>query len=227
MNFLLFVDPLGGKPPARLGGQGPASPKKSQPSHGDALAHDEDERMTPAPLVDRSSELALPFPLAKQVVRYDRISPFVAGAVTGLFGGGAMVALTDWLMSRHEGAHAFVSLLAAPLHRFLSGPWQTVTGIAYFVVACSVVSGAFAVLTKRLQKLVALMFWTALFFGALWICVDAAFVAKVPWLAQRLPFLPVLAGAEALAIVSCFQLPLRRDRGVIEVEEQPARDSLV
>ena len=184
-------------------------------------------------LSDRLSG-ALPFPLAKQVVRYDRISPFVAGAMTGLLGGGAMVATTDYLMSlphyrdRYvDSSHAFLSVLAAPLVRFLPSPWLAVTSVAYFVVACSIVTGIFAVLTQRLHKILPLIFWTMLFFGALWVLVDAALVARLPAIAARLPFLPVLAGAEALAIVSSLQLPLRRDRAMLEVEEAPPRDSLV
>ncbi|MGH7280658.1 MAG: hypothetical protein ACRELY_03975 [Polyangiaceae bacterium] len=186
-----------------------------------------------APLAERPSEQALPFPLAKQVVRYDRISPFVAGAMTGLAGGGAMVALTDYLMSLpHYRAHyvdssnAFLSVLASPLARFMPSPWLAITSVAYFVVACSIVTGAFAVLTKRLHKIVPLIFGTMLFFGALWILIDAALVAKLPAIAAKLPFLPVLAGAEALAILSSIQLPLRRDRAMLEVKEEPDRDSL-
>ncbi len=189
--------------------------------------------MSTAPLTDRSSEVALPFPLAKQVVRYDRISPFVAGAMTGLLGGGAMVALTDYLMSlphyrAHyiDSSHAFLSVLASPLVRFIPSPWLAITSVAYFLVACSLLTGAFAVLTKRLHKIVPLIFWTMLFFGALWILADAALVARLPLLAAKLPFLPILAGSGALAILSSLQLPLRRDRAMLEVEEAPERDSL-
>ena len=65
-----------------------------------------------------------------------------------------------------------------------------------------------------------------LFFGALWILADAALVARLPLLAAKLPFLPILAGSGALAILSSLQLPLRRDRAMLEVEEAPERDSL-
>jgi hypothetical protein len=174
---------------------------------------------------DSSIEVAAPFPLSKQVVNFDRIRPFLAGAITGIFGGGAMVALVDTLMARHSDfTHPFLSMLASPFSRSVSLPWPAVLGVAAFVLVAAIFSGAFATLTQRLRKMVPLLFWTALFFCALWIMGDAILIAKFPYFGAKLPFLPLLAGAEIFAVISCLQLPLRSDRGLVEVTER--RDSL-
>ena len=169
--------------------------------------------------------MAAPFPLSKQVVDFDRIRPFFAGAITGVFGGGAMVALVDTLMARHSDfTHPFLSMLASPFAMSFPLPWSAVIGVAAFVAAAAIFSGIFATLTQRLRKIIPLLLWTALFFSALWIMGDAILIAKFPYFGAKLPFLPLLAGAEAFALISCLQLPLRSDRGVVEVREQ--RDSL-
>lgn len=174
---------------------------------------------------DSSVEVAAPFPLSKQLVKFDRIRPFFAGLISGVLGGGAMVAVVDTLMARHSDlAHPFVQMLASRFETRFAQPWPAVAGITIFVVLASLLSGAFATLTQRLRKIVPLLFWTALFFGAVWILGDAILIAKFPGLGARLPFLPFLAGAEIFAAISCLQLPLRSDRGVIEVSERP-RDS--
>jgi hypothetical protein len=173
---------------------------------------------------DSSVEVAAPFPLSKQLVKFDRIRPFFAGVIAGIFGGGAMVAVVDTLMARHsELAHPFVQMLASRFETKFAAPWPAVIGIAIFVALASLLSGAFATLTQRLRKIVPLLLWTALFFGALWIMGDAILIAKFPGIGAKLPFLPLLAGAEIFAVLSCLQLPLRSDRGVIEVEQR--RDS--
>ena len=177
------------------------------------------------PAADSSVELAAPFPLAKQLVKFDRMRPFLAGAITGAVGGGAMVALADTLMARHSDfTHPFLSMLAAPFAKAIPLPWSAVFGVAIFMAAGAIFSGLFATLTQRLRKIVPLLFWTALFFCALWIMGDAILIAKFPYFGAKLPFLPLLAGAEVFAFISCLQLPLRSDRGLIEVDER--RDSL-
>src|SRR5665213_2776200 len=170
------------------------------------------------PAADSSIELAAPFPLSKQVVKFDRMRPFLAGAITGVFGGGAMVALVDMLMARHSDyTHPFLSMLATPFAKSFPLPWPAAMGAAAFILAAAVFSGVFATLTQRLRKIVPLLLWTALFFCALWIMGDAILIAKFPYFGAKLPFLPLLAGAEAFAVISCLQLPLRSDRGLIEV----------
>jgi hypothetical protein len=168
--------------------------------------------------------MAAPFPLSKQVVKFDRMRPFLAGAITGALGGGAMIAAVDALLARHsELAHPFVQLLSSRFELQFAAPWPMVIGIAIFALAAALLSGMFATLTQRLRKMVPLLFWAALFFGALWIIGDAILIAKFPGLGAKLPFLPLLAGAEIFALISCLQLPLRSDRGLIEVEQR--RDS--
>jgi hypothetical protein len=168
--------------------------------------------------------MAAPFPLSKQVVKFVRMRPFLAGAITGALGGGAMIAAVDALLARHsELAHPFVQLLSSRFELQFAAPWPMVIGIAIFALAAALLSGMFATLTQRLRKMVPLLFWAALFFGALWIIGDAILIAKFPGLGAKLPFLPLLAGAEIFALISCLQLPLRSDRGLIEVEQR--RDS--
>jgi hypothetical protein len=174
---------------------------------------------------DSSVEVAAPFPLSKQLVQFDRIRPFFAGLISGIFGGGAMVAVVDTLLAQHsELAHPFVQMLASRFETKLAGPWPSVVGIALFIAVASLLSGAFATLTQRLRKIVPLLLWTTLFFGAVWILGDAILIAKFPGIGAQLPFLPLLAGAEIFAAIACLQLPLRSDRGVVEVSEQ-RRDS--
>ncbi|HEX7666032.1 MAG TPA: hypothetical protein VF407_16005 [Polyangiaceae bacterium] len=179
--------------------------------------------MATLPFPDQSSELS--FPLNKEVVLFDRIPPFWAGALTGVFGGGAFVAIADALMSRHDPSRAFLSLLSHPFERVLPEPSALVAGVATFVVAAALISGTMAVVTRRLKKLVPLAFWSMLFFGSVWILGDAFLVAKMPWLAAKLPFFPILAGVEAFAFLASLELPIRIKRGLVEVE--PRRDSLV
>ena len=178
------------------------------------------------PVADSSAELAIPFPLSKEIVKFDRMPPFVAGSITGVLGGGAMIAVVDAIVRRHSVvSHPFVRLLATRFDHALSGPWPDVLGIAIFIAVAAIVSGVLATLTQRLRRIVPLLLWTALFSCALWILGDAILIGKFHAIGDRLPFLPLLAGAEVFAILSCLQLPLRVGLGVVEVA-QP-RDSFV
>src|SRR5258706_13674498 len=96
---------------------------------------------------------ALPVPLARRIVKLDRIRPGPAGAVTGAIGAASMVLATSGVVMSLRGADAwaFASVLAAPFRDF-APPWPTVMGIGFFVVAGSVVGALFASLTRRLTK---------------------------------------------------------------------------
>lgn len=158
-------------------------------------------------------------PLARRIVKRDRTSPARAGALMGALGALAMVAATDAVMSlRSAEAHPFVAVLAAPFRAHLPQPWDIVAGGAIAAVLGAIVGAFFARLTKRLEKLFPLLIWTTLFFAALWIVLDAFLLTRFPDASARAPFLPVLAGIEAFALVLCLQLPVRRKRAV-EVDE--------
>jgi hypothetical protein len=199
--FMRFEMRRGGAAPMRVGDHHPVSVGKNETHRWSAVAHVVTLRACaclypqipaskwPRPSRFRNSSCSS--------IAFGRFSP----VLSGVFGGGAMVAVVDTLMAR-----------------------RAVAGIAMFLVLASLLSGAFATLTQRLRKIAPFLFWTALFFGAVWILGDAVLIAKFPGIGARLPFLPLLAGAEIFAAISCFQLPLRSDRGVIEVTERP-RDS--
>jgi hypothetical protein len=156
-------------------------------------------------------------PLARRIVKEDRTSPARAGALMGALGALAMVAATDAVMSlRSAEPHPFVALLAAPFHSLLPAPWHIVAGGALAALLGAFVGAFFARLTKRLVKIVPLFLWTTLFFAALWIVLDAFLLMRFPGASARAPFLPVLAGIEAFALVLCLHLPVRLRRTIEE-----------
>ncbi|HEY8074485.1 MAG TPA: hypothetical protein VIF62_10250 [Labilithrix sp.] len=164
---------------------------------------------------DEGDELALP--LERRVVKRDRTSAARAGAITGALGALAALAATDAVMSlRAANAHPLLPMLGAPLRALLPAPWSAVAGAAIVALIGAVVGAFFARLTRRLEKLIPLLLWTTLFFAALWIVLDAFLLARFPGVTERAPFLPILAGTEAFAIILCLQLPVRRKR-VVEV----------
>ena len=170
-------------------------------------------------------EESLAFPLARRVVKIDRIRPGIAGSIGGALGGVAMAFATDALMARSGmGRHPFLDLIAAPF-RGIDPMVAIGLGVAVLALAGAIIGGTFANVTRRLKKLVPLVIWTALISAALWILLDAFFVAKMPWLAARLPFLPVFAGVEAFALVLSLHLPFRLRRAAVEVEE-PVEDEV-
>jgi hypothetical protein len=159
-------------------------------------------------------------PLARRVVKRNRTSAARAGALTGALGGLAALAAADAAMSlRGADGHPMLALLGSPLRTLVPAPWSAVLAAAGVAVVAAVVGSFFARLTRRLEKLVPLVLWTTLFFAALWILVDAFLVARFPLASARVPFLPILAGIEAFAVVLCLQLPARRRR-VVEDDER-------
>ncbi len=169
---------------------------------------------------DDDEDEVVALPLSRRIVKRERTSAARAGALTGALGAGAMVAATDAVMGlRSADVHPFLSLLATPFP-MLPAPWAAAAGVAATAMLGAVIGSFFSRLTRRLVKLVPLLFWTTLFFAALWIVLDAFLLARFPGITARAPFLPVLAGIEAFALVLCLQLPVRRRRAV----EQPAGD---
>jgi hypothetical protein len=171
--------------------------------------------------LDDDDDDAIAVPLAKRIVKRDRTSPARAGALMGAIGALGMVAATDAVMGLHSAdTHPFVALLGSPFEAYLHAPapWHIVAAAAFAAALGAVVGAFFARLTKRLVKLVPLLLWTTLFFGALWIVFDAFLLARFPGASARVPFLPVLAGIEAFALILCLQLPVRLRRA-IEVDE--------
>jgi hypothetical protein len=164
-------------------------------------------------------EESLAFPLARRVVKIDRVRPAFAGSIAGALGGVAMAFATDALMARGVEGHPFLELIASPF-RGLDQPVAIGVGIAVLAVAGAFVGGTFANVTRRLKKLIPLVIWTALISAALWILLDAFFVAKLPWLAAKLPFVAVLGGVEAFALVLSLHLPFRLRKASVEVEER-------
>jgi hypothetical protein len=162
-------------------------------------------------------------PLARRIVKEDRTSAARAGALTGAIGALVMVAATDAVMGiRAPGTHPFFALLASPIHVLapaLASPLPLVIGAAGAVLLGAAIGSFFSRLTRRLVKLVPLLLWTTLFFAALWIVLDAFLLARFPGASAQAPFLPILAGIEAFALVLCLQLPVRRRRAV---EARPA-----
>ncbi len=162
---------------------------------------------------DDDSDIELP--LERRIVKRDRFSAARAGALMGALGALAAVAATDAVMSvRSADAHPLLALLGTPLHAALPAPWSAVAGGAAVALLGAVVGAFFARLTRRLEKLVPLLLWTTLFFAALWIVLDAFLLARFPGASERAPFLPILAGTEAFAIILCLQLPVRLRRVV-------------
>jgi hypothetical protein len=157
----------------------------------------------------------VPLPLARRVVKRDRTSAARAGAITGALGALAALAATDALMSLQEAnPHPILDPLGAPLLAFAPAPWSAAVGAAAVALVGALVGSFFSRLTRRLEKLIPLLLWTTLFFAALWIVIDAFLVARIPGASTRAPFLPILAGIEAFAVVLCLQLPVRRRRVV-------------
>jgi len=169
-------------------------------------------------------EESLALPLARRVVKIDRVRPGLAGAIAGALGGVAMVFATDALMARGGAGHPFLDLMSGPF-RGLEPPLAVGIAVGTFAVAGAFIGGTFANVTRRLKKLIPLVIWTALISAALWILVDAAFVAKVPWLATKLPFLPVLGGVEAFALVLSLHLPFRLRKAAVEMEDEEPEDA--
>jgi len=164
------------------------------------------------------SDVALP--LERRIVKRDRTSAARAGAITGAIGALAALAATDAVMSqRAADAHPLVAMLGAPLRALLPAPWSAVAAAAVIAVVGAIVGAFFSRLTRRLEKLVPLLLWTTLFFAALWIVLDAFLLARFPGASERAPFLPILAGTEAFAIILCLQLPVRRKRVVETVDD--------
>jgi hypothetical protein len=162
---------------------------------------------------------SLAFPLARRVVMLDRVRPGVAGSIAGALGGVVMAFATDAVMAQSaNGAHPFLDLLGSPF-RGIDPQTATAIGVAGLAILGAVVGGTFANVTRRLKKLVPLVIWTALVSAALWILLDAFFVAKLPALAAKLPFLPVLAGTEAFALVLSLHLPFRLRRASVRLHD--------
>jgi hypothetical protein len=126
--------------------------------------------------------------------------PAVAGFIAGLFGGGAFAG----------AAQALNPLFAQP----------TAIGIA--CGAGAIVGMFFALVTRNLRRYFLLAFWSLIFFPAMATAAVALVLPRIPG-APVLPWLPMIAGSAAFAVVSAFQVPLRVrrlrqgwDRGISE-----------
>lgn len=138
-------------------------------------------------------------------IRKDRMRPFTAGCLAGLFAGPAGFGVVHVLRPVQIG------------HLFAGGAAQwgvsleVSTGIAYGTAAASgaLVCAAFASITRHLRRFVPLILWAQIFFVSLTLLVLAAMRTYANGAGTTFTS-AVLAASAAFAFVSSFQLPLRR-----------------
>jgi hypothetical protein len=136
---------------------------------------------------EEERESVPPPPPRRQVLESnDRMHPAMAGFIAGLFGGLAFAG----------AAQALNPMFAQP---------QAI-GIA--CGAGAIVGAFFALVTRNLRRFVPLAFWSLIFFPAMTTAAVALLLPRIPG-APALPWLPMIAGSAAFAVVSALQVPLR------------------
>ena len=136
--------------------------------------------------------------------RHDRFRPATAGLLSGVLGGGVLVAAMEGLQS---------PLLSWATARWLGQwqgePWARPAAAAGVVLLSALVGAFYASVTRRLRRFVPASLWAIVFFVSSWIGVDAILVAHGAPLARVLPVAPVTAIVAAFAFVLALHIPMR------------------
>jgi hypothetical protein len=137
----------------------------------------------------------------------DRISPSLAGGITGLCGGIAGFAIVQGLrMSTLDGV-----MQAAAAARGVAPAMAY--GVGYLTIAAigALVGATFAVVTRYLRKWLPLLVWALVFFTSLALLVLAGSSAYGHGPSREL-FGPILLASAVFGAAVSFSLPIRRRR---------------
>ena len=148
------------------------------------------------------------------VQRPGEMAPAAAGAITGGVGGAVMLALATVLTRRQGQPVDIASMRGSGISRgALEGTAAFAVGVALCVLAGAGLGALFAVVTRRLRQLPALMALSLVLSTASWMVVQAVAIRHLaPWLARALPVAPMMIGAAVFGLVLSLELPLRTRR---------------
>lgn len=148
--------------------------------------------------------------LASYLERSDRLGPTAAGMLAGAIGGAVLLTVATRVAMRTGGPDLMLRLGSFVARGLLLHPWVHVAGLVVAALAGAVVGGMFARITRRLRRVLPLLVWSLVFFPSLWTLIFALVLPRVaPHLRAGLPFVPMLLGVVAYAVVFVLEAPLR------------------